>query len=128
VWTYLRIAGGILFLIALFLRPLRWRGSNDSAFQLAAQWNSPEAIAVFFASVAVGLVATISSFFTRRAVEWVEMLLTVAGVGGIVFFVWRFGTTDRDGVALTWAGLMLVGGLGLIALGANGRYRNADRE
>ncbi len=127
MWTYTRIAGGIVFMIALFLRPLRWDASL-SAFQLAANQHDVEAILIFIASMAFGVTAAISTFFTRRIIEWLEMTLTILSVVGIIFFFTRIGMRYSQGVSLTWAGLTMCGGLLMIALGAHGRYRNAGRE
>lgn len=125
MWTNIRIAGGVVFMIALFLRPMKPHGS-DSAFQLAAYWNNVEAIAVFMGSMALGVTATISTLFTKRVVDWLENLLTLVAGAGVVAFVWRFGDV-HDGVHLSWPGLMIVGGLLMIALGAHGRYRHRLR-
>jgi hypothetical protein len=127
MWTYLRIAGGVVFLVALFLRPLRWDGSS-SAFQLMADRHDAESIATFLGSLVLGTVATISTFFSRRVIEWLEMTLTILCCIVIFVFVTRFGIVDQRGISLSWPGLLLIGGLSLIALGAHGRYRNAGRE
>lgn len=126
MWTYCRIVGGAVFVLALFLRPLKFKESQ-SAFQLAAAWNDFESIAVFLGSVALGVTASISTFFTKRVIDWLETTLTLLGIVGIVFFAWRFGVVERHGISLSWAGLLLVLGLGMIALGAHGRYRNQLR-
>jgi hypothetical protein len=127
MYTGMRIGGGVLFVVALFLRPFYWNGSQ-SAFQIAAYQHGLEAIAIFLASLALGVTATISTFFTKRVIEWLEMTLTVVPVCGIAFFLWRFSVVEHNGVTLTWAGLSLVAGLAFIALGANGRYRNTRSE
>jgi uncharacterized membrane protein YGL010W len=127
MWTTLRIAGGVLFVAALFVRPLHFHGT-PSAFQLAAYEHNATAIGIFLASIAFGVTAAISTFFTKRVIEWLEMTLTVAGVLGILGFLWYFRAADNDGVALSWSGLMLVGGLALAAIGANGRYRHARSD
>ncbi|MBI2930515.1 MAG: hypothetical protein HYY16_02595 [Planctomycetes bacterium] len=127
MWTHLRIAGGVVFLIALFLRPLQWAGSG-SAFQLAAHQHDAEAILVFLGSMALGATAALSTFFTRRVIEWLEVLLAILSAVAVVFFVMRYGMRESQGIRITWAGLTLVAGLLMIALGAHGRYRNAGRE
>jgi len=127
MWTYLRIVGGLVFLIALFVKPLRWHGS-DSAFQYMANEHNAESIALFLGSLVLGTVAMISTFFTRRTIEWLEMTLTIISCIAIFVFVSRFGVVESQGISLSWPGLMLIGGLTLIALGAHGRYRNTGRE
>jgi hypothetical protein len=127
MYTGLRIGGGVLFIVALFLRPFYWNGSA-SGFQIAAYEHNVEAIAIFLASLALGVIAMISTFFTKRIIEWLEMTLTVVPVCGIAFFLWRFSVVEHNGVTLTWAGLCLVAGLSFIAIGANGRYRNSGHH
>ncbi len=127
MWTYVRILGGVVFLIALFIRPLKFNGS-DSAFQYMANEHNAESIAMFLGSLVLGTVAMISTFFTRRTIEWLEMTLTIISCITIFVFLSRFGIVEERGLSLSWAGLMLIGGLSLIAMGAHGRYRNTGRE
>lgn len=127
MWTYLRIAGGVVFLAGLFLSPLKYEGAR-SAFKLAADRSNFESIAFFVAALGYGAMAACSTFFSKRVIDGLEHTMAVLAVAGIAFFAWQFGLVDDKGVAFSWPGAMIVAGLTLTAIGAHGRYRNRYHE
>ncbi len=127
--TFLRVSGGLAFLAMLFYP---WTacsscGEMHSVFQQAAHANSPAAIGLFLAGLALGALAVLWPVFNRRIAEWEEFLVMAGAAAGLGVVLWQMTELTRRHMMILWTAGVLILSTVFMFLGSMERYRRRQR-
>jgi hypothetical protein len=128
VGSILRVAGGVAFLLTLFLPTVRGCGREYTQVQIAGDQGSAAGLALVAGAGAFAVLAFLGPIVSKKPRRWAEGFVMIAALAFAAVTVVFVDRVIQKGGKILWAIGAQAAALALVFVGALLRFREAGRR